>query len=167
MARAGVLRNQASGSMGSGAGSGAFGGVGFGRLPDARRTTGGATRGLFGTSAPGTFARLGFDWPRLHALNPRLIFAQVKGFSPESPHANYLAFDMIAQAMGGTMGINGHPDQPPTGSSEGWHHRSTNNPWHWRSRDGHRRVVRGRLFGHVENLLCVRSTKQFHSGLAA
>src|SRR6185437_4829090 len=28
--------------------------------------------------APGTFARLGFDWPRLHALNPRLIFAQVR-----------------------------------------------------------------------------------------
>src|SRR5258708_32939584 len=63
--------------------------------------------------APGTFARLGFDWPRLSALNPRLIFAQVKGFAPESPHANYLAFDMIAQAMGGTMGVNGYPDEPP------------------------------------------------------
>lgn len=68
---------------------------------------------LIENMAPGTFARLGFDWPRLHALNPRLIFAQVKGFAPESPHANYLSFDMIAQAMGGTMGVNGHPDQPP------------------------------------------------------
>src|SRR5260370_1129280 len=63
--------------------------------------------------APGTFARLGFDYPRLSALNPRLIFAQVKGFAPESEHANYLSFDMIAQAMGGTMGVNGHPDEPP------------------------------------------------------
>ena len=63
--------------------------------------------------APGTFQRLGFDYPRLSAINPRLIFAQVKGFAPESPHANYLAFDMIAQAMGGTMGVNGHPDSPP------------------------------------------------------
>src|SRR5713226_5512258 len=63
--------------------------------------------------APGTFARLGFDYPRLSALNPRLIFAQVKGFAPESEHANYLAFDMIAQAMGGTMGVNGYPDGPP------------------------------------------------------
>jgi len=63
--------------------------------------------------APGTFARLGFDYPRLSAINPRLIFAQVKGFAPESPQANYLAFDMIAQAMGGTMGVNGHPDGPP------------------------------------------------------
>ncbi len=68
---------------------------------------------LIENMAPGTFARLGFDYPRLSELNPRLIFAQVKGFSPESEHANYLAFDMIAQAMGGTMGINGFPDQPP------------------------------------------------------
>src|SRR5262245_23279727 len=28
--------------------------------------------------APGTFARLGFDYARLTAINPRLIFAQVK-----------------------------------------------------------------------------------------
>ena len=63
--------------------------------------------------APGTFARLGFDYPRLAEINPRLIFAQVKGFAPESPHANYLCFDMIAQAMGGTMGVNGFPDAPP------------------------------------------------------
>jgi formyl-CoA transferase len=68
---------------------------------------------LIENMAPGTFARLGFDWPRLSKLNPRLIFAQVKGFAPESPHASYLSFDMIAQAMGGTMGVNGHPDQPP------------------------------------------------------
>jgi formyl-CoA transferase len=68
---------------------------------------------LIENMAPGTFARLGFDYPQLAALNPRLIFAQVKGFAPESEHANYLAFDMIAQAMGGTMGVNGHADQPP------------------------------------------------------
>src|SRR4029077_16167486 len=63
--------------------------------------------------AAGPFARLGFDYPRLSALNPRLIFAQVKGFAPESEQANYLSFDMIAQAMGGTMGVNGHPGEPP------------------------------------------------------
>ena len=39
---------------------------------------------LIENMAPGTFARLGFDYPRLSALNPRLIFAQVKGFAPES-----------------------------------------------------------------------------------
>ena len=63
--------------------------------------------------APGTFARLGFDYVRLSEINPRIIFAQVKGFSPESPQANYLSFDMIAQATGGTMAVNGEPDGPP------------------------------------------------------
>ena len=37
---------------------------------------------------------------RLSGINPRVIFAQIKGFAPDSPHANYLAFDMIAQATG-------------------------------------------------------------------
>ena len=37
----------------------------------------------------------------------------MKGFAPESKHADYLSFDMIAQATGGTMGINGMPDEPP------------------------------------------------------
>ncbi|MFT5393488.1 MAG: formyl-CoA transferase [Gammaproteobacteria bacterium] len=63
--------------------------------------------------APGTFARLGFDYERISALNPQIIFAQIKGFAPESPQANHLAFDMIAQAAGGTMGVNGEPDGPP------------------------------------------------------
>lgn len=63
--------------------------------------------------APGTFARLGFDYPRLKEVNPKVIFAQIKGFAPESPHANYLAFDMIARATGGTMGVNGPRGEPP------------------------------------------------------
>ena len=63
--------------------------------------------------APGTFARLGFDYERLRAINPRVIYAQIKGFAPDSPHANYLSFDMIAQATGGTMAINGEPGRPP------------------------------------------------------
>jgi len=71
--------------------------IGQGRCPDREHGAGQPSH------------RLGFDYPRLSALNPRLIFAQVKGFAPESEHANYLSFDMIAQAMGGTMGVNGHP----------------------------------------------------------
>src|SRR5215472_12801080 len=57
--------------------------------------------------APGAIERLGLSWKVLHELNPRLVYAQVKGFGEGSPYQNNLAFDMIAQACGGTMAITG------------------------------------------------------------
>src|SRR5262249_53146873 len=47
-------------------------------------------------------------------LNPRIIYAQVKGFGEGSPYEKNLAFDMIAQACGGTFSVTGAPDGPPT-----------------------------------------------------
>ncbi len=63
--------------------------------------------------APGTIDRLGFSYDAVRALNPRIIYTQIKGFSPEGPYANFLAFDMIAQAMGGIMSVTGDLDGPP------------------------------------------------------
>jgi formyl-CoA transferase len=64
--------------------------------------------------APGGIERLGFGYDVISKLNPGIIYGQVKGFGKGSPYENYLAFDMIAQACGGTMSITGDADRPPS-----------------------------------------------------
>ena len=63
--------------------------------------------------APGAVERLGFGYDVISKINPRIIYCQVKGFGEGSPYENNLAFDMIAQACGGTMSITGDPNGPP------------------------------------------------------
>jgi len=64
--------------------------------------------------APGTIERLGLGYDVVRALNPRIIYCQVKGFGEGSPYEQNLAFDMIAQACGGTMSVTGESDRPPS-----------------------------------------------------
>jgi crotonobetainyl-CoA:carnitine CoA-transferase CaiB-like acyl-CoA transferase len=64
--------------------------------------------------APGAIERLGLGYDVVRELNPGIIYAQVKGFGEGSPYEKNLAFDMIAQACGGTFSVTGDPDGPPT-----------------------------------------------------
>src|SRR5436309_1101788 len=63
--------------------------------------------------APGTIERLGLGYDIVRELNPRIIYCQVKGFGEGSPYEKNLAFDMIAQASGGTMSVAGEPGREP------------------------------------------------------
>jgi formyl-CoA transferase len=63
--------------------------------------------------SPGTIERLGFGYDEVSKVNPRIVYAQIKGFSKGSPFESYLAFDMIAQATGGSMATTGEPDGRP------------------------------------------------------
>lgn len=63
--------------------------------------------------APGAIERLGLGYEVIKAINPSIIFCQIKGFGAGSPYEKGLAFDMIAQACGGLMSITGEEDGPP------------------------------------------------------
>jgi len=61
---------------------------------------------------PGAVDRMGFTWDRLQELNPRLIYASIKGFGT-GRYAKFKAYEVIAQAMGGSMSTTGFEEGPP------------------------------------------------------
>src|SRR4029079_12896091 len=62
--------------------------------------------------APGALDRQGFTWEVLHELNPRLIYASVKGFGPGT-YEECKVYENIAQCAGGSASTTGFLDGPP------------------------------------------------------
>ena len=62
--------------------------------------------------APGAIERLGFGYDVVREINPRIIYAQIKGFG-EGPYENYVSFDMIAQSVGGALSLTGTTETEP------------------------------------------------------
>jgi formyl-CoA transferase len=62
--------------------------------------------------APGALDRMGLSWERVNALNPRMIYASVKGFGP-GPYEDCKVYENIAQCAGGSASTTGFRDGPP------------------------------------------------------
>ena len=62
--------------------------------------------------APGALDRQGFTWEAIHELNPRMIYASVKGFGP-GPYEDCKVYENIAQCTGGAASTTGFDDGPP------------------------------------------------------
>ena len=66
---------------------------------------------------PGALARLGFDYERLSAINPALVYASITGYGDSAgrrgPYSNWPANNPCVQGMGGWMALTGAPESGP------------------------------------------------------
>jgi crotonobetainyl-CoA:carnitine CoA-transferase CaiB-like acyl-CoA transferase len=64
--------------------------------------------------AAGVMERLGLSYETLAERNPRLVYAAIRGFGDPrtgaSPYTDWPAYDIVAQAMGGLVGVTGTPE---------------------------------------------------------
>ncbi len=64
-----------------------------------------------------TLARMGLTYETMKELNPRLIYAPLSGFGRlkeyAGPYSDWIAFDTVLQAMGGSMNLTGLKGEKP------------------------------------------------------
>ncbi|VTU32725.1 CoA transferase [Variovorax sp. PBL-E5] len=62
---------------------------------------------------PGVPVRLGIDYQRLKAANPRLIYCAVTGYGDSGPLKAKAGYDQVLQTMTGMCAMQAAPGQPP------------------------------------------------------
>ena len=62
---------------------------------------------------PGVAARLGVDYERLSALNPKLVYCSITGYGQGGPRAREAGHDINYIALSGVLGAIGPAGQPP------------------------------------------------------
>ena len=63
--------------------------------------------------SPGTMDRFKVGYAQLKAANPRIILCSISGFGQTGPMTSAPAYDIVAQALGGTMSITGNAGGEP------------------------------------------------------
>ncbi len=63
--------------------------------------------------SPGTMERFGLGYGVLSSANRAIILCSISGFGQTGPMKEAPAYDIVAQAVGGTMSITGEPDGEP------------------------------------------------------
>ena len=61
---------------------------------------------------PGVLDRMGFPWETIHAINPKMVVASIKGFGP-GPYEDCKVYENVAQCTGGAASTTGFADGPP------------------------------------------------------
>ena len=56
---------------------------------------------------PGVMERLGIGYAAVKELNPRAVYASIKGFGSYGPYSDYKCFEPVAQATSGAMSVTG------------------------------------------------------------
>jgi formyl-CoA transferase len=62
--------------------------------------------------APGAIDRMGFPWEKIQEINPRMVYASVKGFGP-GPFEDCKVYENVAQCTGGAASTTGEIDRVP------------------------------------------------------
>ncbi|UUX50612.1 formyl-CoA transferase [Nisaea acidiphila] len=62
--------------------------------------------------APGALDRMGFTWERIQEINPKIVYASIKGFGPGA-YEDCKVYENVAQCTGGSASTTGFDDGPP------------------------------------------------------
>jgi len=65
----------------------------------------------------GVTERLGIDYKRISAVNPRIVYCSISGFGDSGPRRDQAAYDAVMQAFVGIMHMTGMQGGPPVRAS--------------------------------------------------